>query len=341
MGERAGVLSALAALALCVGSASGQSEPSFAEQAEGRSSSPQSSTTEGALFLLLPVGAQGVALGRAMTSFASQEAAFWNPAGLADLRESRFFLYRGDQFAGESTAISILLTREPIGTLGLSYQLLDIGDQDLRDAQGEVLGTVSVRSHLAILSFATSLLDRVDTGVNLKLVQTRVSCRGRCLDPGVTATTYAVDAGLQARPLERVPLRLGAMIAHLGPRLQVVNAEQADPLPTRIRLSGAYEVMGHFAPDREMGLWVSVELEDRWRSVGVPSLYLGTEFSAGRRDMVFVRAGYVLGEVDQTDGAALGMGFKFQRFDVGVAKSLATSQLGEEEPVHVTFGVVF
>ena len=41
------------------------------------------SSGEGALFLLLPVGAQAVSLGRAMTAVEGSEGAFWNPAGLA------------------------------------------------------------------------------------------------------------------------------------------------------------------------------------------------------------------------------------------------------------------
>ena len=83
------------------------------------------SSDEGALFLLLPVGAQGVAMGRAMTAVPSVESAFWNPAGLAGLEESRFLVFRGDQLAGEGTAVSVVLARQPIGVVSFSYQLLD------------------------------------------------------------------------------------------------------------------------------------------------------------------------------------------------------------------------
>lgn len=299
---------------------------------------------EGALFLLLPLGAQGVAMGRAMSAIQTSEGAFWNPAGLADLDRSRILVYRGDQLAGETVAVSALLARPGVGTLGLSYQLLDVGSQDLTDEQGNTVGSVSVRNHLAVLSFATEIVPRMETGLNLKMVQFRVTCRGACQDDGVTATTYAVDAGLQGRPTDRLPLRLGAMIAHLGPALQVVNAEQADPLPTRMRLSGAYELLGHFVDqqNREIDLWFTMEVEDRWRDPGDPSLYVGSEFSAGRTDVIYVRAGYALGEVARSDGAAVGMGLRYERFDLGIAKSLGTGSLqGEAEPIHVTFGLLF
>jgi len=51
---------------------------------------------EGALFLLLPVGAQGVSLGRAMTWVEGAEGAFWNPAGLAGVDRSQGVLFRSD-----------------------------------------------------------------------------------------------------------------------------------------------------------------------------------------------------------------------------------------------------
>ena len=302
----------------------------------------ESSSTEGALFLLLPTGAQGVGMARAMTAMPSRESAFWNPAGLARWEQGSFVVHRGDHLAGEATAVSLLLTRRPLGSLALSYQLLDIGSQDLRDFEGNVLGTISVRNHLAIVSFATQLLDRLDTGLNFKIVQFRIDCRGECLDAEVRGTTYAVDAGLQAMPFRDIPLRLGLLMAHAGPRLQVINVEQADPLPTRLRLAAAYEVLHHFSDEPRVNLWVTMELEDRWRDLGDPVIYAGTELSAGEGDLVFVRAGYGQGTAGQTGGAAVGVGIRYERFELALGKSLAGSTLTDDgEPVHVTFGVVF
>ncbi len=299
--------------------------------------------TEGALFLLLPVGAQGVAMGRAMTAIPTQEASFWNPAGLAGMEQGRFMVYRGEHLAGTATAFSLLFTPNPVGTLGVSYQLLDIGEQDLTDDTGNVLGRIGVRNHLAVASFATRLLPQLDAGLNFKVVQFKVSCTGQCGDGGVTATTFALDAGIQSRPSDAIPLRLGVMLAHLGPSLQVINAAQADPLPARVvRVSGAYEMLGHFIDQSDLDLWLTLELEDRMRDLGSPSLYLGSEFSAGTGGSIFVRAGYVAGDVEQVNGAAVGAGLRYQSFDVAIAKSLADSGLeGDSEPIHVTFAVLF
>lgn len=315
--------------------------PTLPPQTPTATSTP-APTQEGALFLLLPTGAQAVGLGRAMTALPSQESAFWNPAGLGELDESRFVVSRGEHLAGEAVAFSLLLADPTVGTLGLSYQLLDVGDQDRTDEQGNVVGEVSFRDHLAVVSFAGRLLDRVSAGLNLKLVQRRISCRGSCLDRGVTATTFAVDAGVQARPVAAIPLRVGAMLAHAGPRLQVVDAEQADPLPTRIRISWAYDVAGYFLPGPDLGLWVTAELEDRWRRPGSPAVYIGGEFTAGQNDAFYARAGYEAGETGQNQGAAVGVGVRYDGFDVSLAKSLSRSSLtGESQPVHVTLGILF
>ena len=298
-------------------------------------------SNEGALFLILPVGAQGIAMGRAMTALPSQESAFWNPAGLAQVEDRRFFFYRGDQLAGRATAFSFLMGRESVGTLGISYQELDVGDQQMTGIRGEVLGSLSVRGYQGVVSFATALVDRVSTGANFKMVQFRIACRGQCLDQGVTATTYAVDAGVQATFSDAVPLRVGLMIAHLGPDLQVVNAEQADPLPVRARLAAAYDILEHFEDPPPFDLRFTVELEERWRAPGSPSIHMGTEAATTGTESLSVRVGYAYGR-DGEGGAALGLGLRVGRFDLGVARSLARTSLSTgAEPVHVSLGVVF
>lgn len=299
------------------------------------------SSTEGALFLLLPVGAQAVAFGRAMTAMTGVESAFWNPAGLADVSQSRMVLFRGDHAVGTGTAFTVLGARPGLGTVGFSYQLLDVGDQDLTDMDGNVLGTISVRNHLGVVSAAARFLSRLDVGVNFKVIQFRLSCRGICQDGGTTATTYAVDAGVQFLPSPELPLRFGAMVAHVGPDLQVFNAEQADPLPARVRVAVAYDVVRGIIHREGVGGWLALEVQDRLWDPGTPSVYLGSEITAGDADALTLRAGYVVGDADQEHGARVGLGLRYERFDLSIAKALAVSITGENEPVHITFAILF
>ena len=299
------------------------------------------SSTEGALFLLLPVGAKAVSLGRAMTAMDGIESVFWNPAGLAAVSQNQIVLFRGDNVAGTGTAVATLFAKPGLGTLSAAYFLHDIGSQDLTDVDGNFLGTLTVRNHLGVVSAAARLVPWVSTGVSFKVVQFRTSCRGTfCPDVGTTATTYAVDAGLQASPLETV--RIGVMLAHLGPRLRVLNAQQADPLPARMRVAVAYDLVSSVVENEELAGWVTVELQDRLRDPGSVSVYMGAELIAGQVDALFLRAGYVVSDLDQEDGTRVGLGLRYERFDLAIAKSLAVSTLtGETEPVHVTFSIRF
>jgi hypothetical protein len=107
-------------------------------------------------------------------------------------------------------------------------------------------------------------------------------------------------------------------------------------------VAAAYELLGHFLETEELKLSLSFELEDQWRDLGSPAKYIGSEFTAGAGDELYLRAGYVIGAEQQLDGASVGVGLHYQRFDLGLAKSLAASALpGESEPVHISFGWVF
>jgi hypothetical protein len=45
---------------------------------------------------------------------------------------------------------------------------------------------------------------------------------------------------------------------------------------------------------------------------------------------------------DPEDAARVGLGIRYEAFDLSIAKSLAVSGLtGETEPVHVTFSIAF
>jgi hypothetical protein len=71
-------------------------------------------------------------------------------------------------------------------------------------------------------------------------------------------------------------------------------------------------------------------------------VFLGSELAAGAPDALYLRTGYVIGDLDQEDGARVGLGLRFERFDLAIAKSLAVSTVtGETEPVHISFSIVF
>ena len=309
---------------------------------------------EAALFLLLPVGPKAVSMGRAVTALPGPESTWWNPAGLGELTDNHVLFFRNENVGGATTAASLVMARPGLGALGVAYELFDLGDQETTDEQGNPTGTISFRNHQAMVSVASRFWDQVSVGVNLKVVREGTSCRGPCDfgGSGDDATTFALDAGVQITNLGGLPLRLGAVLAHAGPDIQFENADQADPLPTRLRFAAAYELLDHWLEEDELRLWLTTELEvDPIQEQGGddedlgrvdPSVYLGAELTAGTMEFLSLRAGWVFNSVTQVDGGAVGLGLRYQSFDLAIAKSLAQAPLaGDDEPIHVSFGFVF
>lgn len=294
--------------------------------------------TECCLVLLIPVGAQSVALGRATTSATTPDAVFGNPAGVAGLEGSHFVVHHSSMIT-QASAFSLLFTPSGVGTVGLSYELVDEEEIEQTDEQGRTIGAVTLRHHVLVGTFGTTLASWLSAGINYKFYQMRIGCRGTCEDLQIAATTHAVDVGIRIHP-ERIPgLRLGATASNMGFPLQVINAKQADPLPVRLRLGMAYEVLRHLQPVEDIELWWAVEVIENWNDRGAPTASVGVELAA--RDAVFLRAGYVPGEGLGT-GAAIGIGVHYDRITVSVSRSFASSLLETaEDPVQFSLGLRF
>lgn len=284
------------------------------------------------LELLLPVGARGTALGRALSALPSPEAVFGNPAGIAGLDGGALIIHHGRSVAGQIYAVSGLFTLRSVGTLGLSYELVDLGEIEGTDELGNPTGTIAIQDHLLVASFATHLAPGLAGGINYKIYHQQ----GGSV---ISATTQAVDAGIQYRPGWLPWVSLGAGVTNVGFALQVKNAEQRDPLPSRIRVGVAYEVLRHVLPDSAFSLWVAMEVGGRLRDLRAPRASVGVELAA--RDAVFVRAGYAGGEGLES-GAAVGFGLRHRRYDLAIARSFVRSPIDPDlDPLEISFGMSF
>src|SRR5213595_802686 len=198
----------------------------------------------GALFLVFPVGAQAVGMGQTATAAAGRgEAAFWNPAGLATLTDDEFALHSATLVAGRSNVLGAYFPSRGIGVIGGAVYLVDYGDLDRTDINGNTIARIAPRNFEFLASYATNLMGSFAFGINYKLVQFRVDCSGDCRDfPAGTGATHALDLGGQFRVGPGGPLRIGVALRNIGFRLQVQNQAQADPLPTRLAVGALYEV---------------------------------------------------------------------------------------------------
>ncbi|MGH7477618.1 MAG: hypothetical protein ACRELD_15235 [Longimicrobiales bacterium] len=296
-------------------------------------------SNECCLFLLLRVGAEAVSLGTAVSARASSESMWGNPAGLAPLDSGSFVLNHVTGTGVPIDGFTLLFTPERLGTVGLSYLLIDQGESVETDELGRPIGSFTVRDHVLVGSFAALLGRGFTGGINYKLYLERVVCHGAtvsCTD--FSASTHALDLGVRYEPPALPTLRLGATVQHLGFPLQVINARQADPPPARVRFGAGYELLHHVRRDAVFQLWLSAELMSRL-DLRSSRGFVGAELLAERA--IFLRAGYAGGTGLQS-GPAVGVGMDYDRFTVAVAKSFTGSSLTpDEEPFQITFTIRF
>jgi len=288
------------------------------------------------LVLLLPIGARAVGLGHAITSRTGAEGLFVNPALIADVGSDQFVIHNTRTDIEASNTFSLLIRSELIGSMALSWRLIDYPEQVTQDIPGQPLGTLTLRAHVLTASYATQVVAGLNAGVNYKLYQFRSDCQGACQDQEFAATTHGLDFGVQYRPSFSPSLQLGASILHLGFPLQVVNAEQAEPSPVRFHVGGAWEAAHHFTADSTITAWVSGDAVVSPRD-GSVHLNAGAELSLD--ETIFLRAGYG-GGAGIVGGPAVGVGLRYDRFDIGVAKSFR-AQPDDSDAIQVTFAIRF
>lgn len=295
------------------------------------------SASECCLRLLVPIGARALALGNALAARPMPDALYTNPAGVSGLGIDEFRVHSERTELDKTTTFAAMFGLGNIGTAAISYRLLDYGDIDATNDQGVVTGTMRLTDQLLSATFATTILKHLDAGVSYALYQWRQDCSGYCEEQPFSGTTHAVDLGLRLDAPWVPSLQLGAAVLHLGLPLQVKNAAQRDPAPTRVRVGAAYELLQHVRPDSTVELVASVDLQQGVRAGIEPSAAVGLELILD--GSLFLRTGYATGSGKGT-GGSVGVGLIWERFDVGVGKSFAAVQDGTE-PFQVSFAVRF
>ena len=264
-------------------------------------------TAEGALFLLVPVGARAVGLGQAVVASDVGSESIWaNPAGLARLTKNELSINHSQTVVATGDALNIVVPTGKAGVIAAAAYLMDYGQQQATDQFGAT-GTIYPRSYVIAVSYAAAIGSRVSAGVTYKFIQERVDCSGTCGNiPAFSASTNALDLGVQAIVDKDRRLTVGLDIRDAGLKLQVNDAPQSDPLPTRIHLGAQYLVPGieKSIPDGE--LRVSAEIVEN-SSLGATAFRAGGELAF--KKLFFLRLGVAGGSGDGAS-AAIGLGVK-------------------------------
>lgn len=264
------------------------------------------SSSDGALFLLLPVGARAVGIGQAMVADRpGSEAVWWNPAAIARQDKKEVAIHHSQTIAATGDAITFLYPTSRVGAVAVSVNVLNFGDQQITDPGGTPIGVVLPRNILLAATYGAAIGKRLSAGLTYKRLQYRVDCSGVCSNVSTfTAGSSAADFGFQYDLPTDSPLTIGGAVRNIGTRLQVNEGEKADPLPTRIELGAEYKLpfIAALVADTEVRIAADM-ISDK--NVDHPAARIGADIAYEKN--IHVRAGYV-GNDANGSRAALGFG---------------------------------
>src|SRR5688500_10816165 len=121
------------------------------------------------LQLLFPYGARAVSLGHTLTSRTSADGLFYNPASLSGIRQDQFVIHHADTFEGQTNVFTLLFDAGEADAFALSYVLVDHGEESALDEHGNPTGTLGLRFHQLLASFATTVRGGLRAGLSFKL----------------------------------------------------------------------------------------------------------------------------------------------------------------------------
>ena len=294
---------------------------------------------EGALFLLLPVGARAVAAGGAVSAASEgSESIWWNPASLARQGRGEVAIHHAQTIAATSDALAAVIPWRGVGVFGIAAHLVDLGEQEIVPPEGPpAVGKLLPRNVVVSASFARRLGTALDLGLTYKVLQVRSDCSGQCANVPVDVTTSsAVDVGARVHLDGPVPMVFGLALRNAGPDVRLHDRTVRERLPTRWQAGFGYAVptLERLADDLTLrvGADVVADLDSR-----LDSYRLGGEMVWQER--VTLRGGYVLdaGRGNSGEGPTVGLGLVAGRFVVDIAREFqGLSVDAGQPPTYVT-----
>ena len=277
--------------------------------------------TTAASFLSISQGARASAMGSAFVAVADDwSALYWNPAGLASLRNGVMFDHTvwfadlGYNFLAGSMSLGSL------GTLGLSLTTSSVADMRVTTVnEPEGTGEVFNVSQVAFsIGYAIRLTDNFAIGFNPKFIHERIW--------KMSANAFALDVGVQyTTPFDGIVL--GMSIANFGEKMQMAGQSavvlyDGDPsntgnngrIPAEISTNGwalplTFRFGLAYQPKIGDGHRLILAMDALHPSDDYESLNVGAEY--GFDDFLFFRGGYKSIFLKETEESyTLGLGFK-------------------------------
>ncbi len=238
-GKRISLMIMMLALASCL--------PLQSLLAQGESAVP---------FLLIAPNARADGMGEAGGALADDaSAAFWNPAALAFLPGQEISLTHSNwlpAFQQADLFYDFLAYRNNVESLGgsvfASVTYLSLGEFVITQDDPTPLGTFKGYELAVTAGYATRVFDDFGVGINIRYIHSslaNIEVQGQGLK-GVSSS-ISFDLATMWRPkslgLFEDRLSFGLNLSNLGPKMTYIDAAQADPLPTNLRLGIAAQII--------------------------------------------------------------------------------------------------
>jgi hypothetical protein len=292
-------------------------------------------------FLLIAPNARADGMGEAGGALADDaSAAFWNPAALAFLPGQEVSLTHSNWLPAFQQAdlfydyLSYRNNLESIGgTVSASVTYLSLGEFVITKDSPEPLGTFKGYEVAITGGYSTKVFSDFGVGINLRYIHSALApiaglpgASGENVDLQGVSSTVSFDLATMWRPKELGPLEdrltVGLNLSNLGPKMTYIDAAQADPLPTNLRLGIAFNaiksefnnvnfvvdfarllVRRHPAPTDSLGLATAdppppdnlpKALFTAWGDGGLNKVTIGTgiEYWYGAPRLIALRFGY-------------------------------------------------
>lgn len=279
----------------------------------------------GAINLVFPVGARYNALGESGTALSQDVTAmWWNPGGLAFLRQSELHIMQSSLAEGLADDIGLYWigygTRlGETGGLGISLNYLDMGEQQGTSEDQTDKGTFGSYEWAVTATGGVQVTQNIGVGLGVKYFRDQLAPDSQLQDTGGGGggDSFGVDLGLLWKVAKRT--NVGLAVANLGPGIKHVDADQSDPMPRKVTVGLAQSVYN----SEYMRLLVVGDYlvplykyqDDSWGTgfaFEEKEYGFGTEWSYLRS--LFVRFGYKSAEFGDISDITYGFGVDMERW---------------------------
>jgi hypothetical protein len=251
---------------------------------------------------------------------------WWNPALVARSGRELRLDVRSKASAGEpeSDAAGILvLPIQRVGVVAVTLRYVNNGTLDVTNPGSEQpVGSFVTTNLIVAATFATTFSDRVAAGLTAKQLRVRLSCTGDCSQVGDDnsnqPTVSALDFGAHYFVRRDSTISVGVAVRNLGPRFQIRDSPQADPLPAR------GEAGVQYAPKTPQ--WPGVQLRAAGdivtRIVGGTALGYRLGGEATYLDRYALRAGYMVNGPGEINSPTLGVGLSTAKLAIDISQMM-------------------